>query len=148
MLHKCANPVCGAQFRYLHQGWLFEVEIHHVESISSGGRGKSWNGNRQVERWWLCELCAACISLQFDPQRGLVMVSSVEGSEQVVFATVQSSNPTVQSSNPKTANPKTANPRTAAGIVRILVRPLDLDRAAWTQRRARVRLNARGSEAA
>jgi len=27
VLHKCANPVCAAQFRYLHQGWLFEVRF-------------------------------------------------------------------------------------------------------------------------
>ena len=30
MLHKCANPVWCAQFRYLHQGKLFEVEVQYL----------------------------------------------------------------------------------------------------------------------
>jgi hypothetical protein len=118
VLHKCANPVCCARFRYLHEGWLFEVEIHHFESVSSDSRSRLWNGMRHVERWWLCEVCAACISLQFDPRLGLVMVSSVEGSAQVVIAAVQPS-----------------NLKTAAGIARILIRPLDLDRRPLTKRR-------------
>jgi hypothetical protein len=139
VLHKCANPVCGAQFRYLHLGWLFEVEIHHFESIPSDGRARAWNSNRHVERWWLCECCAACISLQFDPRLGLVMVSSVQGSGQELNIAVQPSNPP---SNPR------SNPKTAAGIARILIRPLDLDGTVLTQRRARANFNAQRSEAA
>jgi hypothetical protein len=27
MLSKCANPACSANFRYLHEGRLFHVEI-------------------------------------------------------------------------------------------------------------------------
>ena len=141
MLHKCANPVCAAQFRYLHQGWLFEVEIHHFESLQGDSRGKSRNGTRHVERWWLCEPCAARVSLQFDRRLGLVMVSSVEGSRQVVTTAVQPS-------NPGPSRPQSSKQGTGAGIARILIRPLDLDRTGWTQRRARKRLDARGSEAA
>jgi hypothetical protein len=93
VLHKCANPVCAAQFLYLHQGWLFEVEIHHFESLPGDSRAKSRNGNRDVERWWLCQPCAARVSLQFDPRLGMLMVSSAEGSRQVVTTAVQPSNP-------------------------------------------------------
>jgi hypothetical protein len=141
VLQKCANPVCAAQFRYLHQGWLFEVEIHHFESLPGDSRAKPRNCDRHVERWWLCEPCAVRVSLQFDPRLGLVMVSSVEGSRQVVTTAVQPS-------NPQPSNPRPSNPRTGAGIARILIRPLDLDRTGWTQRSARRRLDARGSEAA
>ncbi len=44
MLHKCANPVCCAQFRYLHQGKLFELEIQYVESTLGDAQGKLGNG--------------------------------------------------------------------------------------------------------
>ena len=50
MLHKCANPVCCAQFRYLNQGKLFEVEIQYVESTLGDGQGKLGNGKGHVER--------------------------------------------------------------------------------------------------
>ena len=146
MLHKCANPVCAAQFRYLHQGWLFEVEIHHFEGLPGDSRAKSRSGTRHVERWWLCEPCARRVSLQFDSRLGLVMVSSVEGSIQVVTTAVQPSN--LQPSNPGPSRPQSSEQGTGAGIARILIRPLDLDRTSWTQRRARERLDARGSEAA
>ena len=44
VLHKCANPVCCAQFRYLNQGKLSEVEIQYVES-NFGRR------SRQARQW-------------------------------------------------------------------------------------------------
>ena len=40
MLHKCANPVCSAQFLYLPQGRLFEVEIQPFERFSIDGQGQ------------------------------------------------------------------------------------------------------------
>ena len=104
MLHKCANPACCAQFRYLHQGKLFEVEIQYVESIASNGHGKG-----HVERCWLCDNCAEHISLRFDRRRGLVMVSAF-GSEE-----------------PLTVAVPLAMEKCAEDIARILVRPLDLE---------------------
>ena len=73
MVRKCANPACYAQFRFLHQGKLFEVEIQYRECPC--GKGTSSNSKRYVERYWLCDQCAAHITLQFDPRRGVVLMS-------------------------------------------------------------------------
>jgi len=97
------------EFRYLHQGKLFEVEIQYVER-PSGSQGKLGNGKGHVERCWLCDQCAAHIVLRFDRQRGLVVVSSFEDSKEA----------------PTTAILQTSG-KAAAGIARVLVRPLDLD---------------------
>lgn len=126
MLHKCANPACCAQFRYLHQGWLFEVEVQQCAGTSAGVQDRSWNGKGRVERWWLCERCAAHIALQFDPQQGLIMVSSLEDSEGVVIGVVRQADTTG-----------------APGIARILVRPLDLDATVLTRQNRASRLRAR-----
>ena len=84
MLQRCANPVCCAQFRYLNQGKLFEVEIEYVESTLEDAQGKLGNGRGHIERCWLCDQCAAHIALRFDRRRGLVMVSSLGGSEEAL----------------------------------------------------------------
>ena len=59
MLAKCVNSVCSAQFRFLHQGKLFEVESY-----------------------WLCDQCAEQVTLWFDKCEGLV-VHSPAGREKV-----------------------------------------------------------------
>lgn len=133
VLNKCANPVCGAQFRYLHQGKLFEVEVQYAESLASDGKTKPGNGKGHAERCWLCDECAAHVTLRFDARRGVVMVSSLTGSEEAL---------TTASSQ--------SNGGTAARIARVLVRPLDLDLdlTVSTRRRSAIKLNVRRSEAA
>ena len=132
MLNKCANPVCSAQFRFLHQGKLFEVEVQYAESLTSG-QTKPGNGKGHAERCWLCDECAAHISLRFDARRGVVMVSSLTGSEETLTTAFSQS-----------------NGGTASGIARVLVRRLDvdLDLTVSTRRRSATKLNARRSEAA
>ena len=130
MLQKCANPVCCAQFRYLNQGKLFEVEIEYVESTLDDGQGKLGNGKGHIERCWLCDQCAAHVALRFDRRRGLVMVSSLEGSEEA----------------PTTAIPQ-SSPK-AAGIARVLIRPLELDLTISPRRKATSELNIRRREIA
>jgi len=110
VLNKCANPVCSAQFRYLHQGKLFEVEVQYAESLTSDGQTKPGNGKGHAERCWLCDECAAHITLRFDARRGVVMASSLKGSEE-----------------PLTTASLQSNGGAAAGIARVLVRRLDLD---------------------
>jgi hypothetical protein len=110
VLHKCANPACYAQFRYLHQGKLFEVEIQYVESSSRNGHGKVGNGKGHVERCWLCDQCAAHITLRFDRRMDLVMVSSLGDSEEVVTLAITQS-----------------TEKALGEVARILIRPLDLD---------------------
>ncbi len=84
MLNKCANPVCCAQFRYLRQGKLFEVEVQYTESLSSDGQSRPGNGKGHVERCWLCDECAARFTLRFDARRDVVMVSSLTASEEAL----------------------------------------------------------------
>ena len=105
MLQKCANPVCYNQFRYLHQGKLFEIEIRYVDSPSADNQGKPTNGKGHVERCWLCDQCAANVALRFDRQRGLVIVCSSSASEEVVTSISQSGG------------------KAAADIARIIIRP-------------------------
>lgn len=52
MLSKCANPACSAQFRYLRQGRIFNLEI---KTLSSDGSGEA---HCKVEHYWLCDRCA------------------------------------------------------------------------------------------
>lgn len=73
MLAKCVNSVCSAQFRFLHQGKLFEVEIQYARTPT---------GKVQVERYWLCDQCAEQVTLWFDKCEGLV-VHSPAGREKV-----------------------------------------------------------------
>jgi hypothetical protein len=107
VLQECANPVCRAQFRYLHQGKLFEVEIQYFDSLSCAGKGEPGNGKGQIERCWLCDRCAAYIFLRFDRQRGVLMASSAGRFEEQL---------TLES-----------NGRATAEIQRVLIRPLSWD---------------------
>lgn len=77
MLAKCVNPVCSAQFRYLRQGKLFEVEIQYLDTPSDNSQREVGDGRVQIERCWLCDECAAHITLRFDKRLGLVMVHSL-----------------------------------------------------------------------
>jgi hypothetical protein len=65
VLSKCANPVCSAPFRYLHEGKLFRMEME------SGGHNATGLGadpelrkpGRRVEFFWLCDQCASRMTL-------------------------------------------------------------------------------------
>jgi len=67
MVSKCANPECSAKFRYLRQGKLFQMEAGAiVESDASSA------GRRQVQFFWLCDECAAEMTLVFKKDSGVV----------------------------------------------------------------------------
>ncbi len=55
MLAKCANPACGAHFRYLHEGRVFNFPYS-----DDGTLGK---GVARVEHFWLCSGCAASLTV-------------------------------------------------------------------------------------
>jgi hypothetical protein len=110
VLHKCVNPDCSAQFRYLHQGRLFEIEIQYLETADSAPQGTLRNGKGHVERCWLCDQCATRIALRFDPRRGLVVASSLGCAERVITPATPRS---------------TAN--AATGRIRVLIRSLDMN---------------------
>jgi hypothetical protein len=110
VLQKCANPICDTQFKYLHQGKLFEVETQYRDS-SAGETGRApRNGKGQAELYRLCERCAAQVVLRFDRSQGLVMEQSFPESNGEALAVFP--------------QPSGTN---ALEISRILIRRLDLN---------------------
>jgi hypothetical protein len=110
VLRKCANPVCGAQFRYLHRGKLIEVETEYSDSLPADGHREPGNGRSHIERWWLCDECAPYTVLRFDRRRGLVMTHSVVGWDAILT----------------TIFPQPEG-RTLRDVTRVLIRPLGLE---------------------
>ena len=112
MLDQCVNPVCDAQFRYLHQGKIFEVETQCFGSRQS----KPGNGKGHVERCWLCDECASQNILRFDAGRGVVMFCCLGNSEDRIA----------------TAIPQ-AGLNAGGGVARVLIRPfgLTIDGVDW-----------------
>jgi len=72
MLHKCANPACANPFRKLSEGKLFLVEMERSDPqapVNGDGRGL-----HRIEHFWLCDQCAAVLTLSFERGRGMVTV--------------------------------------------------------------------------
>lgn len=84
MLHKCANPVCTNQFRLLHQGKLFELEIQYLDRTAADGDHDVGKTKIQTERYWLCDNCAEHATLRFEKFVGLVLNSPVDIEEVAV----------------------------------------------------------------
>lgn len=64
VLDKCANPACFAEFRFLRNGRLFEIETE-----CSGPReaeGKLHDSKRRLEFYWLCDGCVELFVLRCD----------------------------------------------------------------------------------
>ncbi len=68
VLHKCANPVCGANFRDLSRGKLFAVENPFPAAPPIHNRKRP---SRHVEHYWLCDRCSSALTLVFEPGRGI-----------------------------------------------------------------------------
>jgi hypothetical protein len=62
MLSKCANPNCSAPFRYLHEGKLFRV-TRPATPDEANGNGSWKKVPQQLEYFWLCDACAARMTL-------------------------------------------------------------------------------------
>jgi hypothetical protein len=108
VLQKCANPDCDAQFRYLHEGKLFEVEIQYREGMLGSTQHEMSAG--KIELWWLCNKCAPRVTLRFDKQHGLLIGDSLTGSREAV-----------------TTKFRQSNKRDGAEISRVLIRLLGLN---------------------
>lgn len=65
MIAKCANPVCDADFRYLHEGKLFLLEI---------SRNSRHEGTQRREYFWLCDQCSATMKVVIN-QSGEVAIA-------------------------------------------------------------------------
>ena len=75
MLSKCANPDCSASFRYFHTGKLFRAEIStgFDRRRTLGEDENSEKVLRRLEFFWLCEACAARMTVIFDKESGIAV---------------------------------------------------------------------------
>jgi len=73
MVSKCANPDCSATFRYFHVGRLFRLETMagFDRRHSLGDDDLANRPLRRVAFYWLCEDCAAKMTLVFDKSVGV-----------------------------------------------------------------------------
>jgi hypothetical protein len=77
VLSKCANPSCTASFRYFHQGKLFRMEVETSEP-DEAVLTRAGKGVRRAEFFWLCDRCAARMTLEYS-SNGSVVVMPVDG---------------------------------------------------------------------
>ena len=68
MLSKCANPACSAQFRYLHQGKIFQLSPTPEVDAMTGGIFEQF-----YERFWLCEKCCTEMRVAWDGTKAVVL---------------------------------------------------------------------------
>ena len=68
MLDKCANPVCPAIFRNLHDGRLFVMELESEYHSSTSEHG------RQPQYFWLCPSCCGTMTLAVEKGKGAQVV--------------------------------------------------------------------------
>ena len=69
MVSKCANPECSTPFRYLSQGRLFSLPIERLSPALS----IATHTPRQTEYFWLCDQCAAKLTLAWRQGRLLLL---------------------------------------------------------------------------
>ena len=74
MLSKCANPGCTAPFLYLHEGRLFRLDTG-TESTAGQTTQKTVH---KLEFFWLCDECAAKLTLHYQKGVGVTTVPSPE----------------------------------------------------------------------
>ena len=71
MLSKCANSSCSNSFLYLHDGKLFHMDVI-VENEVPQLDGKKHA--RRIEYFWLCNECAASMTLSYRDGVGVVAI--------------------------------------------------------------------------
>src|SRR5271155_4002696 len=77
MLSHCANSQCARPFLRLRQGKLFLVETECVarSGVPTAPPAPHMRPQpRRVERYWLCDQCAAVWTLVHDRHQGVVLV--------------------------------------------------------------------------
>jgi len=81
MISKCANPNCGAPFRYLREGKLFQLYTGSdpgLDPVPAGGpSGEKSSRPMGMEYYWLCGRCAATLRLEFEKKNGTAIVRLV-----------------------------------------------------------------------
>jgi hypothetical protein len=96
MLSKCANPSCSNSFHYLRQGKLFQLEIEEgceltVQRETTGALvggikideavlssavhlPSERKPAHRIERFWLCDTCAASFTLVYQKDKSILLV--------------------------------------------------------------------------
>jgi hypothetical protein len=74
MLQKCANPTCLNPFRRLSEGRLFLVEMEIPDAASRARLRADGRAPHRIEHFWLCNDCAAVLTLTFERGQGVVTV--------------------------------------------------------------------------
>lgn len=82
MVSKCANPECDNEFRYLHEGRLFAVDIPFTTAQSD--EPKSTLRPRSVQYFWVCRKCFPHIRIEYDRAKGNVVIRARKGSAQAL----------------------------------------------------------------
>jgi hypothetical protein len=73
MLSQCANSHCGKPFVRLGEGKLFQVEAASRQAVSFASNLRK--PPRRVDRYWLCNSCAATWTLVQDPKQGVSLLN-------------------------------------------------------------------------
>ena len=73
MLSHCANSQCSKRFLRLREGKLFVVETGRPKpgEAESPPFLRARQPHARVERYWLCDQCAAVWTLFYDPSQGI-----------------------------------------------------------------------------
>jgi hypothetical protein len=77
MLSHCVNSRCTRPFLRLRQGKLFLVETEFLarsRELTAPSSPRMRLQPRRVERYWLCDECAAVWTLVHDRKQGIVLV--------------------------------------------------------------------------
>jgi hypothetical protein len=76
MLIRCANPNCHIPRKSYSEGRLFQFEIVAISVAASDDTCEPFDEKpeRKISHFWLCESCAAKMSLELDPKQGLRLV--------------------------------------------------------------------------
>lgn len=80
VISKCANPLCSASFRYLHEGKLFQFEVRSFDELSIDPSTANHNEkpSREIECFWLCDSCASTMTIVCEPHTHRIAIVPLE----------------------------------------------------------------------
>ena len=67
MVSRCANPSCNAEFKYLHEGHLFQF-------ASAGTLNGPCQSRLNFAFWWLCPRCCTSMTLVQNGPTGVKLI--------------------------------------------------------------------------
>jgi hypothetical protein len=72
---KCANPSCAAAFEWMTGGKLFRFHRRSNEINSTTNGEKNGIHSHSIEHFWLCDRCSNIYTLNYEPGRGVTILS-------------------------------------------------------------------------